>query len=99
MSNHCFKIALGLGFALGCGYSLAASNSPGPIPGASEFTVAAKHVAPASLTIAYSADLWPRVNGVATVYYIIDPASDPNATSKINAAIGIFNADFPNLIQ
>lgn len=99
MSNLCFKIVLGLGLSLSCGYSLAASNSTGPIPGASEFTVAAKHAAPASLTIAYSGDLWPKVNGVATVYYIIDPASDPNATSKINAAIGIFNADFPNLIQ
>ena len=45
MSNLCFKIALGLCLSLGCWYSLAASNSPGPIPGASESTVAAKHAA------------------------------------------------------
>ena len=97
MSNFRFEIALVLGFSLGCGYSLAASNSA--IPGASESTVADKHTAPASLTIAYANDLWPKVNGVATVYYVIDPASDPAATSKINAAVGIFNADFPNVIQ
>jgi len=50
-------------------------------------------------TIAYSQYLWPKVNGVATVYYTIDPNSDPNATPKINAAIAQFNADFPGLIQ
>jgi len=50
-------------------------------------------------TIAYSQYLWPKVNGVATVYYSIDPNSDPNATPKINAAIAQFNADFPELIQ
>jgi len=99
MSNFHFRIALVLGFSVLCAYSRAASNSPAPIPGASESTVAAKQIKPASLTIAYSGNLWPKVNGVATVYYIIDPASDPNATSKINAAIGIFNADFPKVIQ
>ncbi len=97
MHNFLFKIALIAGLSLGCGYSRAASSSP--IPGASESTVAVKHAVPASLTLAYSGDLWPKVNGVATVYYIIDPASDPNANSKINAAVGIFNADFPNLLQ
>lgn len=50
-------------------------------------------------TIAYSQYLWPKVNGVATVYYAIDPNSDPNATPKIIAAITQFNADFPGLIQ
>jgi hypothetical protein len=84
---------------LGCAYALAGSNPPGPIPGAAEFTAAAKHAEPPTLTIVYTSNLWPKVNGVATVYYIIDPASDPNATSKIDEAIGIFNADFPKLIQ
>jgi hypothetical protein len=50
-------------------------------------------------TIAYSQYLWPKVAGVATVYYTIDPNSDPNATPKINAAIAQSNQDFPNLIQ
>jgi hypothetical protein len=53
----------------------------------------------ASLAIAYPQYLWPQVTGVATVYYIIDSASDPNATPKINAAINTFNADFMGVIQ
>lgn len=53
----------------------------------------------ATLTIAYPQYLWPKVDGVATVYYVIDPASDPNATPKIQAAIKTFNADFPDVIQ
>ncbi len=60
---------------------------------------AASRVRPSSLTIAYSQYLWPKVGGIATVYYLIDPASDPNAKSKITSAIGIFNADFPNVIR
>ncbi len=52
-----------------------------------------------SMTIAYSQYLWPKVNGVATVYYIIDANSDPQATPTINAAIAQFNSDFPNVIQ
>jgi hypothetical protein len=52
-----------------------------------------------SLTIAYSQYLWPKVNGVATVYYVIDSQSDPNATPKIQSAISIFKADFPGVIQ
>ncbi|HTT42678.1 MAG TPA: M12 family metallopeptidase [Steroidobacteraceae bacterium] len=52
-----------------------------------------------SITIAYPQFLWPKVAGVATVYYRIDAASDPNATPNIEAAIALFNADFPNLIQ
>src|SRR5262249_22032288 len=59
---------------------------------------AGKPLAPSG-TIAYSQYLWPKVAGVATVYYTIDPNSDPNATSKINTAISQFNTDFPNLIQ
>lgn len=53
----------------------------------------------ASLAIAYAKGLWPPVIGVATVYYTIDSASDPNATPKINAAIQTFNADFMGVIQ
>jgi hypothetical protein len=52
-----------------------------------------------SLAVAYSQDLWPQVNGVATVFYVIDAASDPNAAPKIQAAIATFNGDFPGLIQ
>lgn len=59
----------------------------------------------ASLAIAFpipnpnGETLWPKVGAVATVFYVIDSASDPNATSKIDAAITTFNADFPNVIQ
>lgn len=56
-------------------------------------------VSPDSLGIAYQLYLWPPVNGVATVFYLIDAASDPNATSKIETAIGTFNSDFSKLIQ
>jgi len=52
-----------------------------------------------SMTTAYSQYLWPKVNGVATVYYVIDANSDPQATPTINAAIAQFNSDFPNVIQ
>ena len=52
-----------------------------------------------SMTTAYSQYLWPKVSGVATVYYIIDQNSDPRATPTINAAIAQSNADFPNVIQ
>ncbi len=54
---------------------------------------------PASIGVAYSSSLWPKVAGVATVYYVIDSASDPKATSKIQTAINQFNSDFPGLIQ
>jgi uncharacterized repeat protein (TIGR02543 family) len=54
---------------------------------------------PAALGVAYSSSLWPKVSGVATVYYVIDSASDPNATPKIQTAINQFNADFPGVIQ
>ena len=54
---------------------------------------------PPSVTTAYSQYLWPKVNGVATVFYIIDPLSDPNAAPKINAAIGQFNSDFAGVIK
>jgi hypothetical protein len=54
---------------------------------------------PGTLTIADGTNLWPQVGGVATVYYVIDSASDPNATPNINAAIAISNADFSGLLQ
>jgi hypothetical protein len=53
----------------------------------------------ATLAIAYAQGLWPPVSGVATVYYTIDSASDPNATPNIDAAIKTFNADFMGVIQ
>jgi hypothetical protein len=53
----------------------------------------------ASLGVAYNSSFWPKVAGVATVYYVIDSASDPSATPKIQTAINQFNADFPGLIQ
>jgi len=56
-------------------------------------------VLPESSAIAYSQYLWPKVNGVATVYYLIDSASDPNATAKIQTAIATFNKDFAKIIQ
>ncbi len=52
-----------------------------------------------SMSEAYAKYLWPKVSGVATVYYVIDADSDPNATAKINTAISTFNADFHNIIQ
>ena len=54
---------------------------------------------PDSIGVAYNSSLWPKVAGVATVYYVIDSASDPNATPKIQTAINQFNKDFPGLIQ
>ncbi len=54
---------------------------------------------PQSLTVASTQSLWPQVGGVATVYYVIDAASDPNATPNINTAIAQSNADFPGLLQ
>jgi hypothetical protein len=47
----------------------------------------------------YPSGLWPKVNGVATVFYVIDSASDPKATPTIKTAIANFNADFPGVIQ
>lgn len=57
------------------------------------------HPKPQMLTVASPQSLWPKVGGVATVYYTIDAASDPNATPKINTAISKFNSDFSGLIQ
>lgn len=54
---------------------------------------------PASLGIAYPSTLWPKVSGVATVYYIIDSSSAPSATPNINTAISTFDDDFFGVIQ
>lgn len=47
----------------------------------------------------YGSTLWPKVNGVATVYYVIDSASAPSAAANIATALATFNADFPRVIQ
>src|ERR1700678_1515326 len=72
-----------------------------PLARTSMPAVAAGSAGPNSLTVALPGDLWPPAAGttVATVYYVIDSQSDPNATSKIDTAIQTFNADFPNVIQ
>jgi hypothetical protein len=77
---------------------IAGAASSQEVPGAPQ-GIAGQSVQPSSITIAYSQYLWPKVNGVATVYYQIDSASDPNATQKITNAINTFNADFRNVIQ
>ena len=46
-----------------------------PLARSSLPAVAAGGVRPDSLTVAYSSDLWPKVVGVATVYYAIDALS------------------------
>jgi hypothetical protein len=59
---------------------------------------------PQLFTVASSQSLWPRVGGVATVYYVnanagaTDP-TDEAANANIQTAINRFNADFPGLIQ
>jgi hypothetical protein len=53
---------------------------------------------PNALGTAYGSTLWPKVSGVADVFYKIDSASDPNATANIQAAIKRFNSDFTGVI-
>ncbi len=65
--------------------------APAPLPGG--------HITPNSIGIAYSSGLWPKVGGVATVYYVIDSASDPNATPKIQTAISQSNSDLSGVLQ
>jgi len=48
---------------------------------------------------AYGSTLWPKVNGIATVYYVIDAASAPSAAANVATALATFNADFPGVIQ
>src|SRR5271170_4825892 len=52
-----------------------------------------------SVGIAYKSGLWPKVGGVATVYYVIDSASDPNATPRIQTAISQSNSDLSGVVQ
>jgi hypothetical protein len=47
--------------------------------------------------VAYPSYLWPKVNGVATVYYTINAQSGD--LSNIQAAISQFNSDFAGTIQ
>jgi len=96
-------------FALCAGAAVGAAGLPstavsaptaGPAPmAAPRSTVAPQPITPDTVSIAYSQYLWPKVNGVATVYYRIDANSDPNATPNIETAISTFNADFPKVIQ
>jgi hypothetical protein len=82
--------------------AFAASAIAQPAAGASKLLAApgtARGPQPDSLSIAYSQYLWPKVKGVATVYYLIDSQSDPNATPNIQAAIATSNADFPGVLQ
>jgi hypothetical protein len=74
-------------------------GAPVPLVGVTGHVSAAAVVQPNSVTMAYPQHLWPQVSGIATVYYLIDPASDPNATPNVQAAIAIFNGDFANVIQ
>jgi hypothetical protein len=50
-----------------------------------------------SLGVAYPSYLWPKVNGVVQIPYIIDAASGD--LTNLNAAITAFNAAFQGLIQ
>ncbi len=52
---------------------------------------------PASVGTAYSSYLWPKVAGVATVYYAVDPSSGD--VSNINTALNQFNSDFSGVIH
>lgn len=101
MSISCRRVFAVLAFSL---LSLGARSQPSVnalrAPAGAAPAEAVKGFTPDSLTIAYSQYLWPKTaNGVAKVFYVIDAASDPNATSKIGAAVAIFNADFRNIIQ
>ncbi len=82
---------ISLGIGLACGQSL---NNSRISSSAGE-----SRPKPNLVSIAYNSGLWPKINGVATVFYKIDAASDPNATPSIKAAIATFNADFPGVVQ
>jgi hypothetical protein len=56
------------------------------------------------LTVSSPSSLWPKVDGVATVYYInanagATDSTDEAANANIQTAVNTFNADFPGLIQ
>ncbi len=75
------------------------ANHAAPRAGARGPAPALALPAPDAYTVAYPQYLWPKVAGIATVYYVIDAASDPNATPNVQAAIAKFNADFAGVIQ
>lgn len=83
-------------FVIVCGLSAQAQTAPGEVrpsgPGGPQ-----KGPAPAAVGIATPSELWPKVSGVATVYYYIEPASGD--TANLTTAIQTFNADFSGLIQ
>jgi hypothetical protein len=95
------KVFALLGFSLAglSAHAQPAVNAPGSPTVITASAPGPKGVKPSSLTIAYPKYLWPQIDGVATVFYVIDSASDPNATSKIDSAIMKFNGDFQNVIQ
>jgi hypothetical protein len=74
-------------------WTAAREHHPPPVP------AAAPRVRPHAIGEAYASTLWPKVNGVATVYYVIDSASASSASANIATAIATFNADFPGVIH
>ena len=61
-------------------------------------------VTPYLLTVSSPSSLWPRVGGVATVYYInanagATDSTDEAANANIQTAVNTFNSDFSGLIQ
>jgi hypothetical protein len=83
-------------FLVFCSVSAAAQAAPGEVrwggPRGPQ-----KGPAPASVGIATQSELWPKVSGVATVYYYIEPTSGDSA--NLTTAIQTFNTDFKGLIQ
>jgi hypothetical protein len=94
-SRNWLCVLLALGPLSPCVQAQALLRESKPIPGSVAASQSVRPAGPDSITIAYTQYLWPKVNGVATVYYLIDPASDPNAAQNIATAIGTFNADLP----
>jgi hypothetical protein len=73
-------------------------------PGNAAPSASAGRPRPQFLTVASAQSTWPRVGGVATVYYVNANASatDPTdvaANANIQTAINTSNADFPSLLQ
>ena len=102
------SIAVAIVCSLVAGTALCQAQHNAPAP--SDLQRAAQSPAPASrvhpnlATTAYPKYLWPKVAGVATVYYVnanagATDAADMAANANIAAAVGIFNADFKGVIQ
>lgn len=64
-------------------------------PDTSKTSVAPKIVSPDGLGINYTANLWPVVNGVHQVPYIVTGTS----TTALTSALSLINQSFPGLIQ